>query len=663
MADISPSSLETAHAGMTAPPSVTVVVPTRNEADNVVPLVDQVGAAFGDLPIEILFVDDSDDETPATVRAAAERLPGRVRLLHRPPGERDGGLGGAVTAGLSAARAPWVVVMDGDLQHPPRTAPELLAAGRSATAQAVVASRYRARGRVDGLDGWWRRIVSRGSGLLAKAFFPRRLRAVSDPMSGFFAVRRDAVRPGDLRPDGYKILLEVLVRNRIDRVTEVSYTFGQRAAGESKTSVREGLRFARHLTALRLATLLRPHSTLGRMTGFAMAGATGTAVNSLALWALGGPAHLPYLLAALLAVQVAILWNFAVIDRLVMPPGDHRFGPRFGRFLLLNNTLTPVHLGLLYAFVRWGGLHYLGANVLAIVLVFALRYLVTSAWVYGASPAGELNRMVRRTAQTRLLLAVLLAAVACPALLTIGWGEIWERGHAVPLIIPVAASVALALGRARPSHGEPDVHDRQVDGLLAFGFLGSAAALMLLAPTPTPITWLVPAALSYVSAAAVLLLGTRAAARMRFALLPPLLAMVSTDATAFSTTLRVAGVVATVPGLAVAGAVVCLLIAGVAASRVRAVPLAVVVLAVVTFAAAILTYRFGAPPILIDGLLAVVVAGFAARWNRPETLPALSARKRYLPRGRFAFTTLVAVAVVLGLLAYPHLTWHAAVLG
>jgi hypothetical protein len=269
--------------------------------------------------------------------------------------------------------------------------------------------------------------------------------------------------------------------------------------------------------------------------------------------------------------------------------------------------------------------------------------------------------MVRRTAQSRLLLAVLLTAVACPALLTTGWDEVWVRGDAVPLIIPVAAALALALGRVRPSHGEPDVHDRQVDGLLAVGFLVSATALLLLAPQPVPARWLVPAALAYVAAAAVLLLGTRAAARMRFALLPPLLTMVS--AGAFEKTVQVAGITATVPGLAVAGGVVCLLVAGVAASRVRSVPLAAVVLVAVAVAAGAVTTVVDAPPVLADGLLAVVVAGFCARWNRPDTLPSLAAEKRYLPRGRFAFTTLVAVAVVLGLLAFPHLTWHAAVRG
>jgi len=99
-------------------PAVTVVVPTRNEAGNVHELLRRLDEALGDIVAEILFVDDSDDHTPQTVLAAAARSPRCVRLLHRPAGERGGGLGGAVVAGFRAARAPSAVVFDGDLQHP-----------------------------------------------------------------------------------------------------------------------------------------------------------------------------------------------------------------------------------------------------------------------------------------------------------------------------------------------------------------------------------------------------------------------------------------------------------------------------------------------------------------------------------------------------------------
>jgi putative flippase GtrA len=672
-----------------APPAVTVVVPTRNEADNVRPLVEQLRAALGATPSEIVFVDDSDDHTPEVITALSESDPEGVRLLHRPRGERTGGLGGAVTAGLDAALAPWVVVMDGDLQHPPATVPELLAAGQVDQADAVVASRYRTRGKVTGLGGAFRRIVSRASGTLAKIFFPVRLRAVTDPMSGFFAVRRDTLDTSSLRPNGYKILLEVVVRGRMRQITEVPYTFQPRQAGESKASLREGVRYLRHLSLLRLAAARHPVSPLGRLAGFALAGAAGTVVNSAALWALGEAAGLPYLLAAFLAVQVAIVWNFAVIDNLVMPPGTYPRRRRFGRFLLLNNTLTPVHLGLLYGLVQLAGLHYLSANVLAIVVVFVLRYAVTSNWVYGApAGAGGLVLAVRRAVATRLILAVALTAVAFPALAMSVWDGLWSRGPGVPLVIPVAAAAALATSRIRPSGSEPDVHDRQVDGLLAGTFLTAGATLVLLMPSDG---WLVPAALSFLAGAAILLVGTRTVARLRWALLLPLLAVAgvapavreSVDAGIRAVvtllgrpagpTSSGGGLVTThqgaelllpaqqLPGLALAGGVACLLISAVilfgptgrALVKGAVASLALAAVTVGAVLAVLLTGRLSGPqafevaslPVFTDAVLALTVAVVVTRWS-PAPAPVTAVRQ-YLPRGRFALAALVAMAVVL----------------
>ncbi|MBB2941359.1 putative flippase GtrA [Actinoplanes lutulentus] len=652
---------------------VSVVVPTRNESDNVGPLVERLRTALGEMPGEIVFVDDSDDDTPEVIASLADD---DIRLVHRTAGHRDGGLGGAVAAGFAAAQAPWVVVMDGDLQHPPETVPDLLTAGRNETAQAVVASRYLDRGRVDGLGGLFRRFASRATGLAAKVLFPRRLRTVTDPMSGFFAIRRDAIRPEELRPDGYKILLEVLVRNRVERIAEVPYTFQPRTAGDSKASLREGLRYGRHLAGLRVATLRHPRSATGRMLGFALAGAAGTAVNSAALWALGEVAGLPYLVAAFLAVQVAIIWNFVVVDNLVMPPGERTRGHRFGRFLLLNNTLTPVHLGLLFALVQLGGLHYLGANVLAIVVVFLLRYVVTTSWVYGTP--NDLMNTVRRTAQVRLLLALVLTAVAFPALLTAGWAGVGTRGDTVPLIIPLAAAVALVAGRLRPSDHEPNVHDRQTDGLIATACMVAAAALLIFSSLDKA------AALFYLGGAAILLVGTRTAARLRWVLLLLPIAAVSSASVrntvddALSSIIQTLGQPAgpinsadglsinslllergQLPGLALFGAIACLVISALIISGFSRSALVRIVAGTLTVIAvtvgAILTvllagrlfgpeaFRIAQKPIFIDLALAATVTIFIARWSPMKN----GNSAMFLPRARFALLTLGSVAIAL----------------
>ena len=105
-------------------PTLSIIVPTRNEAGNVEKLLDSIKHAVKGTPVEVIFVDDSTDETPQVVEGAKDKFPGlNVRLIHRLPEERVGGLGGAVVAGLYAAKAVYACIMDGDLQHPPKLLP------------------------------------------------------------------------------------------------------------------------------------------------------------------------------------------------------------------------------------------------------------------------------------------------------------------------------------------------------------------------------------------------------------------------------------------------------------------------------------------------------------------------------------------------------------
>ena len=110
---------------------VAVIVPTRHERGNIEGLVERLEAAFPDGAAHVVFVDDSDDDTSNEIERVAHRSRSTVEVIHRRAGERDGGLGGAVLRGLHATPSRWVVVMDGDLQHPPEVAPELVAHGRA----------------------------------------------------------------------------------------------------------------------------------------------------------------------------------------------------------------------------------------------------------------------------------------------------------------------------------------------------------------------------------------------------------------------------------------------------------------------------------------------------------------------------------------------------
>jgi len=233
--------------------TLSVVVPTRNEALNVGPLVARLQAALSHTAggWELIFVDDSDDNTPEVVgRLVHDAGVGSpVRLLHRPRGMRSGGLGGAVSDGFAMARGRVVAVMDADLQHPPEVLPELIEPVLSGQADLVAGSRYGWAGADAGLSSPWRHLVSRGCRWLVQLLVPPS-RPLQDPLSGLFALRRSLLDGTKLRPAGYKILLEVTVRARPAMVGNVGFNFAPRQAGRSKASLHEGLVFLRHLARL-----------------------------------------------------------------------------------------------------------------------------------------------------------------------------------------------------------------------------------------------------------------------------------------------------------------------------------------------------------------------------------------------------------------------------
>lgn len=398
--DLSPGALQfSEHPGRPPSPVVTVVVPTRHEAENVEELVDRLDRALAGRPAEILFVDDSDDETPEVIRNVSSTRARPVRLLHRERGRRDGGLGGAVVAGFQLARAPWAIVIDADLQHPPEVVAEILDRIEEDRFDLVYGSRYTDQGSSAGLSSGFRQLASRATTLVAKAVFPRRLREISDPMSGLFAVRLSALDLGTLKPNGYKILLEIIAASHLGDAVSVPYQFQPRRAGESKAGLREGLRFAGQLLASRFGLSA---ARLGRVLGFMLVGVSGVAVNTGVLWALTESwAQVPYLAASVLATNVAIAWNFVLLRAFVFrSTAADRSWRAFGRFWLLNQILLPVQLLLLALFVEVVGVEALPANVLTLGIVFVLRFVASSTWVFGA--ASRPRRRVGRHARPRL---------------------------------------------------------------------------------------------------------------------------------------------------------------------------------------------------------------------------------------------------------------------
>ena len=229
---------------------ISLIVPTRNEALNVEALLQRVAGVAFDGVIEVIFVDDSDDDTVDVVAAVQDSFDFDIDIIHRSKGERQGGLGGAVIVGLSAARGEFSCILDGDLQHPPEKVAEMHRRAVADSMDLIVGSRYIEDGSANGLSTT-RKALSRILGFGVRATFPRRCSGVTDSMSGFFLIRMAKIDLARVKGNGFKILLEIVVTHPELNRAEVAFTFAERHAGETKASVVEGLRFLKALAVLR----------------------------------------------------------------------------------------------------------------------------------------------------------------------------------------------------------------------------------------------------------------------------------------------------------------------------------------------------------------------------------------------------------------------------
>lgn len=226
--------------------SVSVVVPTFNERDNIGVLVEELVRVCAGLGIEVLVADDdSPDGTGDVADELSEKYP--VVPVHR---RKDKGLAPAVIDGFAKASGDIFVVMDADLSHPPDIVPKLVAKVGEGF-DVVYASRHIEGG---GLSDWpfHRRMISKAASLLARG-----LTESTDPMSGFFAFKREVIEGVSLNPVGFKIGLEILVKGKYDKYGEVGFVFRDRALGESKLDARVYVDYVRHLIRLYLFKLKR----------------------------------------------------------------------------------------------------------------------------------------------------------------------------------------------------------------------------------------------------------------------------------------------------------------------------------------------------------------------------------------------------------------------
>lgn len=223
---------------------LSVVVPTFNEGKNVRNLVTQIDEALKGIEYEVVFVDDSRDDTPQVIERLMEEFPA-VRMEHRTGAS---GLATAVMRGFELAKGDYLAVMDADLQHPPIILKYMYKA-MEAGADFCIPSRLIPGGDDGGLN-WYRKFVSGTARKIGQWILPC-LRKISDPTSGLFMFRKEVIQNADLQPIGWKIMVEVLAMGSYHKVIEIPYKFQQRTEGESKLSGKVTIEYLKQLFDLK----------------------------------------------------------------------------------------------------------------------------------------------------------------------------------------------------------------------------------------------------------------------------------------------------------------------------------------------------------------------------------------------------------------------------
>ncbi|MDY6936093.1 MAG: glycosyltransferase family 2 protein [Cyanobacteriota bacterium] len=355
------------HLKTDRPPLFSLVVPTYNERENLPPLLDRLTQLLDrSLPgeYELIVVDDSSPDRTWEVAGGLMGQYPQLRVMRR---QRERGLSTAIVRGWQVARGEWLGAIDADLQHPPQTLLQLLAELENGVDFAL-ASRHVRNG---GVSEWSfsRRFLSRGAQLLGLLILPEVLCRVSDPMSGYFIVRREAIADRRLDPVGYKIAVEVLGRGKIDRIAEVGYVFQERQEGASKVTLRQSIEYLQHLLRLRWHRIPRR-----RFLQFAIVGSSGVVVDLGVFHLLRGEWGWHLAASAILSTEVAILNNFIWNDRWTFGDiarkqrGWRNRVDRFVRFHLICGLGLAMNVAIVLGCSNLGINEYL-SKLMAIVLV------------------------------------------------------------------------------------------------------------------------------------------------------------------------------------------------------------------------------------------------------------------------------------------------------
>ena len=362
---------------------LTVIIPTFKEEANIRKIITEVDAVFlkNALNGEILVVDDNSPDNTIAIVNELKKTKTNVSLLVR---KSDHGLSQSVADGFLHASSDVFVVIDADLSHPPVLIPKMYGEIRAGS-DVVIGSRYMEGG---GIKKWplKRRVISLGATFLGRLLFPD----ITDPVSGFFAIRKSVVAQAQLKPRGYKILLEVLGKGIWENDKEIPFEFSDREIGASKLKIKTIIEYAQQVMDITLYSFSHHESAAWRewkkVFKFGLVGLTGVIVN-LAVLKLLLMAGISGYAALFFAIVVAILNNFLWNDLWTFKDSAQRLVTSVWQRLWLFYTVSAggavINYGIAIALTQFIGMKIELADLIGILIGFVWNFVINRRLTWG----------------------------------------------------------------------------------------------------------------------------------------------------------------------------------------------------------------------------------------------------------------------------------------
>ncbi len=350
---------------------LSIIIPTYNEKDNIETLVTRIKDQLEKERIkgEIIFVDDNSPDGTGKIIDKLSQKNNFVKVIHR---DKKKGLGSAVSEGFKKSDSEIVGVMDADLSHPPEMIPKLFNSVAMEGNDLVVGSRYVNTGEIIGWS-WRRKITSKIATFLGRLFTD-----IKDPMAGFFMVKRQAIKNTEFNSKGFKVLLELLVKNNFKKIEEVPITFQDRKRGESKMNFREITIFLKNILSYAKYTNLTK-----QFVKFGVVGVIGMIINLAVLYCLTTYLNIYYLLSAVIAFGVAVtnnyllnkVWTFK--ERL-----KNKLLSKSVKFLTVSLIALSINIIFLYILTDILGIFYIFSQIISIGIAFVINFIGNKSWTF-----------------------------------------------------------------------------------------------------------------------------------------------------------------------------------------------------------------------------------------------------------------------------------------